>query len=509
MIDVSTPGSPGWWLIRLGKKLAADTTRLEKLGQYSIGDHHLPEGDKRYRELFKELQRVARTNFVGLVGSSVQERLRVVGFRASGGASDAVDAAAWQAWQASSMDAESALCHRNATVYGRGYTMVGPPPDGSELPVITVESPLQVIHEADPHNRRRVRAALKVYTDELQGAGIFAVLYLPDGIHYARTTDAAPTAATAPYFASPGSDAAGQRLARRLGQAAALTDLWTAGSWDIDTASGQAGADANPIGVVPIVPFINRPDIDRMGFGEFEDVMDVQDRMNLVMLDRLVIGKMQAYRQRWAKGVSLNDENGNPIESFVPGADLLWAVEDEAAQFGDFQQSDLSGVLNAIDADVNHLAAVSRTPPHYLIGKIVNASGDALKAAETGLVSKVEDRQIEFGESWEATNRLAGMYTGRQVGPDAEVIWGDPESRSTIELAAAAVQKAAAGVPWRQRMVDMGYTPQEIERMDYERTQDALIGALAAPPSVPTGPAAVAQAQASEAAANAPAMAAP
>lgn len=509
MIDAETPGSPGWWMLRLGRALAADSSRLVKLGQYAVGDHHLPEGNRRYRELFKELQKKARTNFVGLVQSSVQERLKVVGFRAGGGTSDAMDDAAWAVWQASSMDGESGICHRDMTVYGRSYTMVGPPSAPGGLPVITVESPLQMMHAYNPHNRRELRAALKVYVDELQGPNIFAVLYLPDGIHYAKTNDSAPTPQVAPFFTSPGSDAAGERLAKATGNIAALTDLWTAGAWEIDTDSGVDGADQNPIGVVPVVPFINRPDISRMGFGEFEDVIDVQDRMNIVMLDRLVIGKMQAYRQRWAKGVSMEDQDGNPIDPFVPGVDLLWHVEDESAMFGDFQQSDLSGILSAIDADVSHLAAVSRTPPHYLIGKIVNASGDALKAAETGLVSKVSDRQTEAGESWEQTNRLAALYQGREVGPDAEVIWADAEARSMLEVAAAAVQRAAAGVPWRQRMVDMGYTPQEIERMDAERASDALLGALAAPPAPPTGAAAVAQAQQSEALAEAPAGAAP
>lgn len=505
MIDADTPGSPGWWMLRLGKALAADSSRLIKLGQYAVGDHHLPEGNRRYRELFRELQRKARTNYVGLVQSSVQERLKVVGFRAGG--SDATDDAAWAVWQGSSMDGESGICHRDMTVYGRSYTMVGPPPKPGSLPVITVESPLQMMHAYNPHNRRELRAALKVYTDELQGPGIFAVLYLPDGIHYAKTTSQAPTPLVAPFFTTPGSDAAGQQLAKATGNVAALTDLWTAGAWDIDTGSGQDGADENPIGVVPVVPFINRPDVSRMGFGEFEDVIDIQDRINLTMLDRLVIGKMQAYRQRWAKGVSMTDEHGDPVDAFIPGVDLLWHVEDENAQFGDFQQSDLSGILSAIEGDVSHLAAVSRTPPHYLVGRIVNASGDALKAAETGLVSKAGDRQTEAGESWEQTNRIAGMYQDREVGPDAEVIWADAESRSMLEVAASAVQRAAAGVPWRQRMVDMGYTPQEIARMDQERTQDALLGALAAPPA--PGAPALAQASSSEMFAGQPARAQP
>ncbi|CAO0836111.1 Phage portal protein, SPP1 Gp6-like OS=Streptomyces microflavus OX=1919 GN=Smic_81350 PE=4 SV=1 [Streptomyces microflavus] len=53
-------------------------------------------------------------------------------------------------------------------------------------------------------------------------------------------------------------------------------------------------------------------------------------------------------------------------------------------------------------------------------------------------------------------------------------VWRDPESRSISEMADAAVKKASAGVPWRQRMEDMGYTPAQIDRMEIDRAADAL-----------------------------------
>jgi hypothetical protein len=126
---------------------------------------------------------------------------------------------------------------------------------------------------------------------------------------------------------------------------------------------------------------------------------------------------------------------------------------------------------------VQDLAAISRTPPHYLIGAVVNVSGDALKAAETGLVSKVRDRQRNFGESWEQTMRLAFRVLGDEAKAKAftaETIWRDPESRSVAELADAAVKKSTAGVPWRQRMEDMQYTPTQIARMEVDRAEDAI-----------------------------------
>jgi hypothetical protein len=111
------------------------------------------------------------------------------------------------------------------------------------------------------------------------------------------------------------------------------------------------------------------------------------------------------------------------------------------------------------------------------LGQVVNVSGDALKAAETGLASKVKSKKREFGESWEHVMRLAFRVMGdaRADEAKAETIWADSESRTVSELADAAVKKASAGVPWRQRMEDMQYTPQQIARMEIDRASDAML----------------------------------
>jgi hypothetical protein len=250
------------------------------------------------------------------------------------------------------------------------------------------------------------------------------------------------------------------------------------------------------------VPFLTCPDLSGKTLGEFEDVLPVQDRINTEVLDRLVISAMQAYRQRWATGVDLTDENGNPDNGFDPGADLLWNVSDENAKFGEFQPVDLAGVLKAVDSDVQHLAAITRTPPHYLLGSMVNTSGDALAAAETGLTSKVIERSQEFGESWELVYQLAGRIMGKTVPDDCEVIWANPQFRTLTEMAAASVQLMTAGVPWRTRMAELDYTPSQIDRMQAERASDALLTAALAPqvpsslPGAPGGAAAPASAAA-------------
>lgn len=471
--DAQTAGSPGWWLLRLGKQLADETPRLNTLYQYWCGDHPLPYGNKRMREAYKRLQKQARSNYTGLVAETVLERIKLLGFRtgtggkpgttlvgatSSAAVADQTDQDAWQWWQANRMDANSGLVHRSAVIMSRSYVIVGKNAKTGK-PLVTGEDPRKVTHESDPTDRYNVRAAVKCWRDDVEQRD-FAVLYLPDKVWYFRSA------------ANMAND----------------QEPWQAAKWELDVSNDYPeGWAKNEFGEVPVVPFLCRPDLDGNSLGEFEDVTDVQDRINTVVLDRLVISAMQAYRQRWAKGIEVEDANGNVQSMFDPGADLLWSTPSDTAQFGSFEAVDLTGILKATESDVTHLAAITRTPPHYLIGAMVNVSGDALAAAETGLVSKVQEREQEFGESWEAVYRLAGKVEGRELPDDCEVIWKDPQFRTLTELAAANVQLMTAGVPWRTRMAMLGKTPTEIDRMEAERAHDAMLAQILAPLSIAEG----------------------
>lgn len=451
----SKPGSAEWWLLRLGKRLADDSKRFDILERYWRGDPPQPTGNRKMREAYRRLQKMSRTNFGLLVAEAVLERMKLVGFRAGADADDDADKSAWGWWQRNGLDADAGLVHRAAVILSRSYILVGDDPDEPGQPLVTVEDPRQVIHESSPTNRRKLRAALKTWWDDQEGAQI-AVLYLPDTIHYFRSSD-------------------------RVRRSSDADRLWSTRAWDIDTSEAADGTVTNELGEVPVVPFVNRPDMAGEGLGEFEDVLDILDRINTEILDRMVISAMQAYRQRWAKGIRLTDENGNDNSAFDPGADLLWAVEDDSAQFGQFDSTDLTPIIKAIESDVQYLSAITRTPPSYIMAGIVNASGDALTMSEAGLVSKIAERQIEYGESWERVYRLAAKLMGDKLPDDAEVLWRDPQFRSLTELAAASVQLKAADVPWRTRMRKLDMTPAEIDRMEVERTQDMMMLAMSAP----------------------------
>ena len=442
MIDATVPGSPDWWLTTLGKKLTADRPRIELLESYHRGDPPLPFGNKKMRDAYRRYQRMARANFAGLIVEAVLERLTPTGFSTGGSGDRESDADAWHTWQRNSLDADIPLIFRAALVAGRSYAIVGQDPDAPDRALITGEDAKAVVHASDPLNRRRVRAAAKFHTDEVTGHD-YAVVMLPSQVFYYRAS-------------------ASTNFAHRF----------DAGRWTLDEDQGDGGVAASPTpGVVPVVPFVGRPSLDgRTELGEFEDVTDILDRINTGLLDRLVIAAMQAYRQRWATGVVIDDD-------FDPGADLLWNVEDDTAKFGEFQVADLRQLLDAGQADIRMAAAITRTPPHYLVGELSNVNGETLKATETGLVAKTRDRMRQFGESCESVNRLAGLIEGRQVPVDAETIWADPQSHSVAELYDAAVKAVSAGEPWSARMTMLGHTPQEIERMAVERATEQQLAA--------------------------------
>jgi hypothetical protein len=451
--ELATVGSPDWWLLALGRRLEAERHDLERLNAYDCGDHPLPSGHRRARETWKKFQRQSRTNFTGLVTESVLDRLQVTGFRMGGQADLAADLDAQLVWQDNFLDADAAIVMRDALVMRRSYVVVGPDDDNDSASgvLITGEDPRQMIHASEPDNRRELRAVLKTWCDEYT-AEMHAVVYLPDTVTY------------------------------YVGRASSGGALWLPTQWSLDVDEGDNGQAVNPLApLVPVVPFVNRPEKRRSGFGEFEDVTDVQDRINQEVLDRLVTGATQAFRQRWATGSEIKGQ-------FDPGSDLIWWVEDDKAKFGDFTSADLRQFIDAVRADVEHLASVTRTPPYYLLGEMANLSGDALTAAEAGLVAKARRRMAQFGESWEAVLALAFKLKGRKVAVDAETIWADPERRNEAASADAAVKKDSIKVPWRQLMEDLGYSPQQIDRMEALKAADAIKMALMAPPPAPPVP---------------------
>jgi len=445
LTEHETPDSPDWWLLRLGRRLRARQGKLRVWRDYYRGDHPLPQGPKKATDAYRDFQKKARTNFMEMVVDASVDRLRVLGITDSQGRPDD-DANRW--WQLNRLDARQILVYRTALSLSESYVIVGPHPADRRRPLITVEHPSEVIVEHDPATRER-RAALKAWYDDVAGVAR-ANVWLPGRVIKYVTERRGP----GPLPWGPGA--------------------WTI-SEDIEHNLG-----------VPVVPFSCRPGLDEDPQPEFGGVIDIQDRINLGVLNRMTAERYSAFRQKWVKGHKfkrrVDPETGlETIEQpFVPDPAGLWASEGENTQFGEFSQTQLLDYLKAHELDIRDLLVVSRTPAYYYAGDLVNIGADTVLALDLLHVAKVEEHALNFGESWEDVNAEAALVAG--VDRDfsaAEVRWRDPRQFNPSVVADMATKYKSIGYPLAVIAEKSGESPQMVQRIVSESAADQLAAAAA------------------------------
>jgi hypothetical protein len=449
MAEIFPPQSPQWWLVRLSERLAHDQPHFEELENWYTGNHPLPyippDLDRRYLEQFREMLLQARTNYMELVVDAVAERLRVQGLRLSASTSPEADDESWAMWQANAMDAGAPLLFTNAIAMGRGYLSVWSADPGSKYPKIAVESAHQCIVEHDPSDRRKRAAALKIWVDDWTGQQR-ANIYLPNAIYkFRRKADSSMTASI---------------------------------GWVPLEDPKDPDIVKNPTGVVPIIPFYNKPASDLDGQSEIESVLSIQSRINGTVFNRILAAWFTSFRQRWATGIEipLNDD-GEKMEPFKAALDRLWISENADANFGEFGQTDLRPYLEAHERDVQDIAVITRTPRHYLFQTGQSPSGDAIQSAESGLVAKGVGIMTVFSDPLEESMRLGRLFAGnRENYVDSEIIWADPRTKNETANSQAIVTQWNAGLITRKIALEqLGYSPQQIEAMGVEATDAATM----------------------------------
>lgn len=473
--------SPEWWLRRLLSRLIVRAQVCQSYHDFYEGRQPLAFASDKFIEAYGSRIRGSVANFMPLVVDAERERLIVDGFRF--GTSPEADKGVWRIWQQNQLDAESQIAHEIALSKGMAYAAVDPTADG---PSITIEDPTETIVETAPGNRRIRLAALKVFIDD-DGYNR-AYLYLPDWIYKYRS-------------AARRTDSTYTSLAQSR--------------WQPYIEDGEDFPLPNRLGVVPIVPLINRPRRDGTGRSEIEPVMDNQRAINFLRYAALIGSDVAALPQRWAKNLALDvdPDTGQVRSPFKTGRDTLWATRrptaDEMAEysgtfpdvdFGQFPGASLDPFVTMIEAEVGIMASNSRTPYHYLLGSptSVPPSGESLKSSEAPLVKKVEAQEIHFGEGWEELMRvalLASGQTGKARTADAETIWRDAETRNEGARTDSILKQfqavdPATGKPLIPRdfaLAELGYSQQQIARIHAIESPTVAPDATADPnlPAVP------------------------
>lgn len=439
-------------LRQLSMKLDTQMPTLDNLDRYFNGDVALSFLAPEVREATQGRLRPLVVNWAKVIVGAIEERLQVQGFRLGEQTEDDL----WRIWQDANLDEFSQMAHEEALVLGRSFVMVWADDEGN--PKITVESARQVWVDYVPGTRTR-RWGFKRWVGP--DNHVHAVLFSP---------------ATVYRFKSEG--------------LVTFEDLATEPDLIASTGVNLALVESmpNPMGVVPIVPLVNRPRLMSMlGTSELADVLPLLDGINKLATDMLVGAEFHALPRRWAIGVQIpeeRDDQGKPtgkvsVEDVLRvSAGRLLHVEAENAKLGEFPSADLSNFTNAIDSLTTTLAALAALPPHFVGISTANpASADAIRSSEASLVSKCRRKQQAFSGTWEEVMRLAVMVRDGKEDPDLnrlETVWKDPESRTVAAAADAAMKLVAGGLlPVDQALADLGYTPTQIDRMrDMRRPAD-------------------------------------
>lgn len=423
------------WRDLLLVKLDARAVTAAVFEDYYDGRHPLQFATSKFREAFGNLFGAFADNWCQIVVDAPVERLKVVGFRTESGATANEDA--WSIWQDNSLDVESVIAHTEAGKSGRAFLLVNP--NGGE-PRITVEHCSQMIVATDPGDRRKRLAALKRWLGD--DGFVYVTVYLPDVV--------------LKYESKERVDVRAQAVSRI--------------EWVPRTGDGPAEV-RNPLGVVPVIPIENKPGLLGVAHSDLDPAIPLQNAVNKLCSDMIVASEYGAFPQRVVTGVEVpkDPETGAPLAAVELKAAMsrLWSFKPADANVTSLAPADLGNFVKAIELFIQHLAAQTRTPPHYLLASMVNASGDALSVAEAGLVAKCRAKSLFFSDSWEEAIALALTATGDETSTaDCEAIWANPERITQGALVDAAVKKKTLGVPLPVIWLELGYTPEQIADME-------------------------------------------
>lgn len=377
----------------------------------------------------RRLAEISRVNMLKFVVNSTVQVMYVDGFRAP---KSADEAPAWDIWQRNRMDARQSGVHRSALSYGASYVTVLP---GDPIAVIRGVSPrnMTVVYDDDDD---WPALALEQRRKALDGR----VLYRLFDDRRAWWVTADGTSATGPVAIK--------------------------------------GVQEHDTGTVPVVRFLNTVDDDGVVEGEVEPLIALQDQINITTFGLLVAQHYGAFRQRYVLGWLADSEE----QALNASARKIWTFEDPDVKVGEFGQTDLGGYIASREATLRHLATVSQTSAHELLGQLVNLSAEALAAAEASHTRKVSERQVVMGEAWEQVLELAGRVAGLETDPMAYVRWRDTEARSLSQVADALGKLVTMlGVPPQELWEHIpGISQQEIDQWKATAAQGDAFGNLAA-----------------------------
>lgn len=443
------PQTPAEWLPILTRRLDLETPRLRLLCRYADGDAPLPEMSRNMRASWQRFQRESRTNWGALIVESVSDRIVPNGIEVDGRTDSPEAIQAQRIWLNNRLDIVFKDAIRDMLTYRTGYLTGWVGDDGKA--VVTADSPETTYAATDPLQPWRVRAAFKWWRD-LDIQQDRAIVWVNGGWQ---------------QFWRPCYVTTANR-----------TKLYTLAS-----SGWQELDDFTETGRTPPVVLLQNPG----NAGEFERHLDVINRINRGVLDRLVITAMQAYRQRALRakegttGLPEKDDQGNDIDwskVFEPAPGALWDLP-PGIDIWESQQTDIRPLLDGSMTDIRQLAAVTKTPVSVLVPDSANQSAEGASFMKEGLIFKSADRITIAATAAAAMLLKALEIEGVELDTaPLRVLFKPPDRVSLTEKYAAAAQARAAGESWSSVARNiLGYSPEQIAQDALDQAQEQLAAA--------------------------------
>ena len=426
---------------RLRDRLAQEASELVRLDGYYEGVQRLEQLGLAVPPELRKF--VVVVNWPRVAVDAIENRSDVEGFRLPG--TDTADEDLWRVWQANNLDEESQLAHVDSLALKRSYICVGSNENDRDTPIVTVESPHELIHELDARTRA-VKAALRLYDPEDNGPARRATLYLPDVTIW---------------------------LERREGR-------WV-----------DADRDEHRLGVVPVVPLVNRArSSSRFGVSEMADVIPLCDAAARSLTNLQVAQETHAVPQRGVLGASKGDfvdQDGQQIPVWEAYFGAVWALANENAKTFQFAASDLRNFETTVNVYGKLAASVTGLPSKYFGLTTDNpASADAIRSDEARLVKQAERKHRAWGGSYEQAMRVVRRIQTGEWEPSLrqlETLWRNPATPTVAQQADATVKLVQSGVlPVEAAWEDLGYSAARRARLADLRRAEAdtdLLGVLA------------------------------